>query len=655
MAAAELKLQVGLDLAFFRQQLAQLGTAAVGYQMPINIKFDRLSIQQELNKLGANISRRTYRLEVATNIATEIKNAGTLAKALRGLDNAIQKNKGVANRTGGGATGSVVDASKLEKSLKTATKPVLESVYNEMDRLGIRMAKAANDAGKTTNESLRAAILSGIPQVTADMAQGLAKGINPLMQINGQKGAKLFIDAWKDAAGIASPSKVFKEIGKNIIDGLEIGLQDFDALKTKMIGEMREFAAAMKREAKVGGIGIGGLLSPIARPQGAATKTIPGVLSPMGGVSSDPGRGNQKILNSLSLLTGDPALYRKRMSSVGPERLPSSLLGAAQSQFSLESLAPSFKQARLASKVSPLDKIIDEAFFGRGTLPKAQSALSSLSNSLERLGTATRAAMPSGILRDASGNARLKAFGGVDPSQTMGIFPPMGKTPTSAPGGSFLQFSQRATAVSAGLQQPSAPFPMGGGGAPPIPPTPPRGGQGGAGGFGGRLNSALAGASLPGAGLVKEIGSEFGYAAKQVLLFGAAYRGLAFLTDFPAQVGNAVASLQTYRNTLTAVTGGGAEFSKSNQFVLDLVEKYNIPLQSARDGFTKLYASMAPAGFKGDEIRNIFTGISQGAATFGMSADKVDRVNYAFAQMASKGQVMSEELKGQLGDVLPGA
>ena len=38
-----------------------------------------------------------------------------------------------------------------------------------------------------------------------------------------------------------------------------------------------------------------------------------------------------------------------------------------------------------------------------------------------------------------------------------------------------------------------------------------------------------------------------------------------------------------------------------------------------------------------------------------MSADKVDRVQYAFAQMASKGQIMSEELKGQLGDVLPGA
>jgi tape measure domain-containing protein len=165
----------------------------------------------------------------------------------------------------------------------------------------------------------------------------------------------------------------------------------------------------------------------------------------------------------------------------------------------------------------------------------------------------------------------------------------------------------------------------------------------------------MAGIQLPGAGLISELGGEFAMAAKQVLLFGTAYKALAFLTDFPGKVGEAIGQLQTFRNTLTTITGSSQEFGKSNKFILDLVEKYNVPLQSARDGFTKLYASMAPAGFKGDEIRDIFTGISQGAATFGMSADKVDRVNYAFAQMASKGQVMSEELKGQLGDVLPGA
>jgi len=151
------------------------------------------------------------------------------------------------------------------------------------------------------------------------------------------------------------------------------------------------------------------------------------------------------------------------------------------------------------------------------------------------------------------------------------------------------------------------------------------------------------------------MGEEFGFAAKQVLLFGAAYKALALITGLPGQVTEAVSALQNFRNTLTAITPSSEEFRDSNQLILDLVEKYSVPLQSARDGFTKLYASMQPAGFSGEEIRNLFTGISKAAATFGMSADKVDRVNYAFAQMASKGQVMSEELKGQLGDVLPGA
>jgi tape measure domain-containing protein len=155
--------------------------------------------------------------------------------------------------------------------------------------------------------------------------------------------------------------------------------------------------------------------------------------------------------------------------------------------------------------------------------------------------------------------------------------------------------------------------------------------------------------------VVRELGEEFGFAAKQVLLFGTAYKALAFLQSFPGQVGDAVGALQSFRNTLKTVTPSAAEFDKSSKFILSLVDQYNVPLQAARDGFAKLYASMKPAGFSGAEIRGLFEGVSMGAATFGMSADKVDRVMYAFAQMASKGQVMSEELKGQLGDVLPGA
>jgi tape measure domain-containing protein len=191
----------------------------------------------------------------------------------------------------------------------------------------------------------------------------------------------------------------------------------------------------------------------------------------------------------------------------------------------------------------------------------------------------------------------------------------------------------------------------GGGGMQP----PGGGGGGGMGRFGG-LGRALGGVpNLPGAGTIRELGSEFGFATKQVLLFGQAYKLLAFIQDFPAQVSNAVSQLQSFRNTLLSVTGSAEAAADANEFILAAVEKYSIPLQSARDGFAKLFASMEPAGFAAGEIQNLFLGISKAAATYGLSADKVDRVNYAFAQMASKGQVMSEELKGQLGDVLPGA
>jgi tape measure domain-containing protein len=160
---------------------------------------------------------------------------------------------------------------------------------------------------------------------------------------------------------------------------------------------------------------------------------------------------------------------------------------------------------------------------------------------------------------------------------------------------------------------------------------------------------------LPGAGLVREIGQEFAFATKQVLLFGSAYKALAFLQSFPTQVGAAVGALQSFRNTLNAISPTAADAAASNQLIIDTVDKYNIPIQSARDGFTKLYASMKPAGFSGNQIGDLFLGISKASATLGLSSDKVDRVTYAFSQMASKGQLMSEEVSGQLGDVIPGA
>jgi tape measure domain-containing protein len=586
---AELQLKVSLDLAFFRRQLSGLGQAAAGYNVPINVKFDRRSIQNELNALGRNISQRTYRLEVATNISQEIKNAGTLAKALRGLDNAIQRNRGIANRTATGTAGGTVDAGRIQALVNKATKPALQALYSEMSKANIPMAAV----GKETVANLRNAILSGVPQLTSDLARGISNGLNPQMKESGAQGAKLFVDAFKNATGIASPSKVFKALGEFSADGLEIGfmngLKDF---KTRAVGEIKQIVALMKLElASVGDVRMG-----------------PGTGAARAGT-----RGGRQYMNPIGPLpTGSREPWAFSQYRYQPFMAqPGQVRGAG---------VPPMRTRQPFLPAPPVMGTTSSP----GMLGQARLALPAAGE------TSARAMREAALaLREFTARQRSDAR-------------------SASVMGENRMWSRVAGQVPVGAGGPFLP-PGAGGGVPPRPPS--GGGGGGMGGFG----RALGGINLPGTGVVREIGDEFAMATKQVLLFGTAYKALAFLTSFPAQVGQAVGALQSFNNTLKAISPTAEEARASNQFILDIVDRYNVPLQSARDGFTKLYASMAPAGFQGDEIRDLFTGVSQAAATFGMSADKVDRVNYAFAQMASKGQVMSEELKGQLGDVLPGA
>jgi tape measure domain-containing protein len=590
---AELKLKVSLDLAFFRQQLSGLGQAAAGYNVPINVKFDRRSVQNELNALGRNISQRTYRLEVATNISQEIKNAGTLAKALRGLDNAIQKNRGIANRAASGSSASAVgtvNAASIEALIKKSTKPALEALYGEMSKAKIPMA----DVGKGTVDELRKSIISGVPAITQDIAKGLANGLNPELKENGTKGARFFIDAFKTAAGIASPSKVFKALGEFSADGLEIGfLNGLQGFKTKAIAEIRQIVALMKLElASVGDVNL--------RPgTGAARAGVRGgsqYMSPIGPLpegSVEPWAWNKQG-------------YRYDPYMAQPGQVRGAGVRQMQSRYPFAP-APSI----MGTTSSP------------GMLGRARLALPAAG---ETSAVAMREA--AFALREITARQRSEVRSASVMGENRMWSRVSGQVPVGA-GGPFL--------------------PPGGGGGNP-PPRPPSGG-GGISGFGRTLGSI----NLPGTGVVREIGNEFAMATKQVLLFGTAYKALAFATSFPGQVGQAVAALQSFRNTLNAISPTAKDAAASNQLIIDTVNKYNIPIQSARSGFTKLYASMKPAGFSGDQIGKLFVGISKASATLGLSSEKVDRVTYAFSQMASKGQLMSEEVSGQLGDVIPGA
>ena len=69
MAAPELRLNVSLDLGFFRQQLQKLtGIAQSEFTPKLNVKFNRSTLDAELNNLQRAIKRRTYRVEIGGNL-----------------------------------------------------------------------------------------------------------------------------------------------------------------------------------------------------------------------------------------------------------------------------------------------------------------------------------------------------------------------------------------------------------------------------------------------------------------------------------------------------------------------------------------------------------------------------------------------------------
>jgi tape measure domain-containing protein len=614
----QLKLQVGLDLAFLRKQLSGIGTSLAGQPLEIDVKFNRQVIASEYRLLNRYLSNKTFRVSVETNLKAEIAYADTLERKLKNLS--AQRVKNLASVAATGQAGGFIDESKFNAYLNRLTKAPLEAVRNALQSAGVQM----KSAGKNTTEELRQSILSGLPQVTEDIGRGLIKGLNPEMKESGRKGAQSLIDGFKKATGIASPSRVFKQLGKFSADGLEIGF--FNGLRSfgaRSVAEIRRIAALMRLElASIGNVPIAASL-----PRAGGTRGSRQYFNPIGPLprgSSDPWAWNQEAFR-----------YDPRLAQPGQAR--GAGVRPMQARFPFASIPP-----LMGTTTSPSMFGVSRPALPPAGMSSAEDARRAVFEAREAVARARSAERGAAVMRESAIFSRVS-----------GQVPLGGSTPMLPPGG--------GTTFGRGGFGGGGPVPPGGF---PVEATFAPGGPGKSKGqeVFSRLSGSLQDADqylkqtrVPLAGAIEGLASEFASATKQVLLYGTAYKALAFFMDLPNQALSAATALQTFRNQLNAVTGSSENASRSFAFIDGLADRFAVPLESVRQGFVRMYASMEPAGFGAAEIEGLFTGVSKAAATFGMSKDQVDRVTYALSQMASKGQIMAEELRGQLGDVLPGS
>lgn len=114
---------------------------------------------------------------------------------------------------------------------------------------------------------------------------------------------------------------------------------------------------------------------------------------------------------------------------------------------------------------------------------------------------------------------------------------------------------------------------------------------------------------------------------------------------------------RSYQQFMASMYVSTSSMTKSKQafdFVARAARAYGVELETLSKSYAKFRAS-ASATLPTAAIDRLFLSVTAVASVLHMAPQSVDRMFTAFTQMASKGQIYSEELKQQLGEHLPGA
>lgn len=99
----------------------------------------------------------------------------------------------------------------------------------------------------------------------------------------------------------------------------------------------------------------------------------------------------------------------------------------------------------------------------------------------------------------------------------------------------------------------------------------------------------------------------------------------------------------------------GLEYADALLAITSASEDFNVPFKDATRTFTQLVAAGTANGNTVRELEVLYRGLSAATKATGGSTEDLNGVLLAATQVLSKGKVSAEELRGQIGERLPGA
>lgn len=109
------------------------------------------------------------------------------------------------------------------------------------------------------------------------------------------------------------------------------------------------------------------------------------------------------------------------------------------------------------------------------------------------------------------------------------------------------------------------------------------------------------------------------------------------------------------RSSFTAISGSAAAGSREFQFAVTTANRLGLELNTVAESYRSLTAATRGTALAGADTRNLFVALANAAQAYGLSTEQLGRASTALQQIVSKGKVSMEELRGQLGEAIPGA
>lgn len=117
----------------------------------------------------------------------------------------------------------------------------------------------------------------------------------------------------------------------------------------------------------------------------------------------------------------------------------------------------------------------------------------------------------------------------------------------------------------------------------------------------------------------------------------------------------AAAQMEQISAGLKAVFGSAEEAGRGMEFVRGVATRVGADVEQVGRAFLGLSAATRGTAVEGEPTRQVFEAVATSMAKAGKSSAETQNALLALSQMASKGVVQMEELRGQLGEALPGA